>query len=125
METEERRQDLWFVNVTDQDRRAVASNRYRAVIDLPRPMTAFEAADYAVRIAVRSILKGGAVGDGHTVTADVMWRSASSAGARRRACEAVAVYDAGWDAFMRLEPWRGDGCRAEVGATEGAVLLKI
>lgn len=115
---EDRKQDVWFVQVTHTTGGIELADD-RGVIDLPQPMTAFEAADYAVRIGVRDTVKGGVVLPNHTVTAKVYGRAETSPGLRVHQCTAVAEYDADRDVFKRLEPWRGDGCWTEVGSTDG------
>jgi hypothetical protein len=119
MGAEDRKQDVWFVRMVLTTGNIIISEEH-GVIDLPRPMTAFDAADYAVRIGVRDVVKGDMVAHGYGVTASIFGRNETSPGMRTHQYTAVAEYDADRDAFMRLEPWRGDGCRAEVKATEGA-----
>lgn len=116
----ERKQDVWLVVVTSTAS-GVTLSEDRGVIDLPRPMTAFEAADYAVRVGVRDAVKMGAsMPVNLKIEATVFGRYESGADGRKRECTALAEYDADRDVFKRMGPWRGDGCWTEVGATEGA-----
>lgn len=118
MGSEERKQDVWMVRVTHHSLGVELADD-RGIIDAPMPMTAFDAADYAVRIGVHDVLRGITVFPGQTVTATVYGRTEASPGVRAHQCTAVAEYDADMDVFKRLEPWRGDGCWTEVGSVDG------
>lgn len=117
----DRVQDVWRVEIaitaaTD----AMPLPSARGFLDLPRPMTAFNAADYAVRLGVQDAIKAHLAAPGSTVTARVSGKSLTSPGLGSHQCVAVAEFDAALNRFMRQEPWRGDGCRADVQTPDGA-----
>lgn len=117
--SEECKQYAWLARVTHRTIGVELADD-RGIIDAPMLMTAFDAADYAVRIGVRDVLKGGDVlHHGQTVTAAVYGRSEASPGVRVHQCTAVGEYDADMDVFKRLEPWRGEGAWREVGSVDG------
>lgn len=118
----ERRQDLWYVHRVYKSKGEVVFD-HKGLLDLQRPMTAFEAADYGVRFEVREVLRTSSyrIQHGHQVLVEVYGRHENRSNqGRERLCTAVAEYDEHSDIFKRLEPWRGDGCWTEVGTTEGA-----
>lgn len=125
MTKEDRKQDVWFVRMVHTNGDGTVVLDHRGILDLHRPMTDFEAADYAVRIGVRETVKGYNVEDGHEILAEIYGRYATTPGERGRQCTAVGKYDEGMDVFKRLEPWRGDDCWSEVSTTDGARFLPL
>jgi hypothetical protein len=115
-------QDTWFVSVTYRSAEGRELFGRKGILDLPHPMTSFDAADYAVRVEVRDVLRPLSMPNiPHTVHA-VIWRKRDLGRepGRYQVCGAIAEYDANRDAFMRVSSGPGCTIRKEVGATEGA-----
>lgn len=125
MGAEERKQDTWFVRTSYRDGRSDEKMFRQGVLDLPRPMTAFDAADHAVRVEVHDVLVGGARGIVRDVTVHVFGCTETGDPGRRHACTAFARYDDGLGRFMRQETWRDGDPQVEVGPVEGARFLPV
>jgi len=122
----DRKQDVWFVQtvITNGSGREIFNRR--GVIELPRPMEEFEAADYALRCEVREALRenSSAITDGTKVVSSIYGRTEIDP-VRRLRCTAVARYDEAMDVFQRLMPWVSEGHWEEVQAQEGARITLI
>lgn len=96
----ERKQDMWHVIISAKDgsRGRAFDLRVEGAVSLPRPMTALEAADQALRVEVRrdSIPS--------RITVDV-WGRAEIGSPEMRQCSAVADYDDTQKKYMRYVPW--------------------
>lgn len=125
MGTEERRQDIWAVTVALRNGRGEEVAHRRGFVILLHPMTAFEAADRAVRIEVEHIGEG--AGDPWTPRTihAVVWgkREKGRHPGWVQQSGALAEYDADLGVFMRPKPWISDGGREAVKAPEGAEFL--
>ncbi|MCP9209567.1 hypothetical protein [Streptomyces cucumeris] len=99
----ERKQDMWrvIINATNDHGRRVPPLRIEGVIDLPRPMIALDAADHALRCAVKELLFRP-----HKITVDV-WGRADIGSDLMRLCSAVAAFDTARDVYLRYAPWVG------------------
>lgn len=119
---EERKQDVWFVETGVNNGAGTQILWRRGILDLPIPMGAFEAADYAVRYEVRETLRGAnsVITDGTEVVCAIYGRTEAKPGRRGVICTAVGRYDEGMDVFQRLMPWVQEGHREEVKVQEGA-----
>lgn len=122
-----REQDTWFVSVVYRNGIGKDVLQRRGILDLPHPMTAFDAADHAVRVEVRDVVPLlGEQSRPHEIHA-VIWskREPDRAAGRFQACGALATYDPEKEVFMRLTPWISDNAREEVGTAEGAVFHSL
>lgn len=122
----ERKQDAWFVSVSYRNELGRETFSRRGILDLPHPMTSFEAADYAVRVEVESLAPFASV-DSPAVPREVhamTWskRKAGRDSGRYQECGALAEYDVDMGVFMRCTPWVGDGERIEMQSSGGAVI---
>lgn len=117
----ERRQDTWqvIINAKDSTGRPVYLLRIEGVVSLPRPMTALNAADYALRCVA-----AGPLYRPHGITVDV-WGRADMGSEITRLCSAVAEYDRKEDAYLRYAPWDTRGEYQEIGDPEGTVILPV
>jgi hypothetical protein len=107
-----------IINGVNKDGSRVYDFRIEGVVDLPRPMTALDAADFALRVMVH---QNPVV---HEIEAAV-WGRADIGSQLRRECSAVAKYDGKQGVHMRYTPWLGDGEYREIGDPEGAVILPV
>lgn len=116
----ERKQDTWrvIINADDENGKRIYGLRVEGVIDLPRPMTAIDAADYALRVAVRQ----GPLPSGIEAA---VWGRADIGSEIMHLCTAVAKYDDGQSVYLRYTPWLGDGEYREIGEPEGAAIFPI
>lgn len=117
----ERKQDTWrvIINAQDGSGKNVFPLRIEGVVDLPRPMTAPDAADYALRCVVV-----GPLYRHYGITVDV-WGRADVGSEIMRLCSAVAKYSSKLDVHLRYTPWLGEGTCREIGDPEGAVILPV
>lgn len=118
---DERRQDTWrvIVNANDELGKRIFDLRVEGVVDLPRPMTALDAADYALRVAVRQGLSASGI-------EVAVWGRADIGSEIMRLCAAVAEYDGKRGAYLRYTPWLGEGrYYQEIGDPEGAAILPV
>lgn len=116
----ERSQDTWrvIVNASDENGKRIHGLRMEGVVDLPRPMTALDAADYALRVAVRQ----GPLPSGIEVA---VWGRADIGSEIMRLCSAVAKYDDKRNVYLRYTPWLGDGEYRDIGEPEGADIFPL
>jgi hypothetical protein len=116
----ERSQDTWrvVINASDENGKKIHGLRMEGVVDLPRPMTALDAADYALRVAVRQ----GPLPSGIEVG---VWGRADIGSEIMRLCSAVAKYDDERRVYLRYTPWLGDGEYREIGEPEGAAIFPL
>ena len=116
----ERRQDMWrvIVNASDENGKRIFDLRVEGVVDLSRPMTAFDAADYALRVAVRQ-------GPLPSKIEAAVWGRADIGSDIMHLCSAVAEYDDKRGAYLWYTPWLGEGEYREIGDPEGAAILPI
>lgn len=114
----EREQDVWcvIVNYRDENRMLVHQHRVEGVVSLPRPMTALDAADYALRAVVQTVRPPLA-----HVTVDV-WGRADIGSEPMRLCSAVAQYADGLGKYLRYTPWEIGTSHEDIGDPEGAVI---
>jgi len=116
----ERSQDTWrvIVNANDENGKKIYGLRMEGVVDLPRPMTAPDAADYALRVAVRQ-------GPLPAEIEVAVWGRADVGSEIMHLCSAVAKYDDKRHAYMRYTPWLGGGEYREIGEPEGAAIFPL
>ncbi|MFE0472624.1 hypothetical protein ACFW2V_13515 [Streptomyces sp. NPDC058947] len=118
----ERKQDAWrvIINAKNGSGLAIYEHRREGIVDLPKPMTYLDAADYALRVAVRVDFDPLPA----EITVDV-WGRPDIGGTLMRQCSAVAVYDQDRGAYMRWTPWVAVDARKEIGDPEGAVVYPL
>jgi hypothetical protein len=111
---------MWrvIVNANDENGKAIYGLRVEGVVDLPRPMTALDAADYALRVAVRQ-------GPLPSEIKVAVWGRADIGSESMYLCSAVAKYDDGRHIYLRCTPWLSEGECREIGDPEGAVILPV
>ena len=116
----ERKQDMWRIEIHSQneEREIIPGLRISGAVDLPRPMAALDAADYALRVAV-------SMGPlPACITVDVLGRSDIGSDLHRL-CSAVAEYDNTRKAYLRYTPWIGGEQYQPIGKPEGASIVTL
>lgn len=122
MKEDDRRQDTWFVSVIHKNSLGKGLIQREGVLDLPHPMTAFDAADYAVRVEVRDVASLLSV-PSHEVLATIWGRRRPGLDpGRDRVCTALARYDIERAAYLRQTPWIDDYAQTDVGDAGSALI---
>lgn len=120
----ERKQDMWrvIINASDENGKRIHSLRMEGVVDLPQPMTALDAVDYALRVATREAMQRGPLPSGIEAA---VWGRADVGSEVMHLCAAVAKYDAKRNVYLRYTPWLGEGEYREIGEPEGAAISPL
>lgn len=122
----DREQDAWFVSVTYKNALGKEVFARRGILDLPHPMTAFDAAGAALEVEIRDAVGPACIPDVTREIHVVVWgkRDKGRAEGRCQQCGGLAVYDAERDAFMRPTPWHKEGSSVEVKPAADGVVFR-
>jgi hypothetical protein len=116
----DRKQDLWqiFIYAQHEGGEIISGLEISGAVELPRPMAALDAADHALRVAVRM----GPLPA--SITVDVLGR-ADIGSDLHRLCSAVARYDDTRKEFMRYTPWIDGEQYQRIAEPEGASIATL
>lgn len=121
----DRVQNVWLVEVIHENELGqVIHGGRKGVLEPPYPMTAFDAADYAIRCEIRDAFDGANSPRAARSLHAVVWssRDKGRASGRYQVCGALAEFMKEEGRFMRATPWFDQGPTHEtVGAADGAV----